>query len=89
MVTSTMSSLVVALFALVAFSFRACAALQVEILALRHQLAVLRNNAPRRLRLKPSDRYGHPLAPESFRLVLDQEVAASREERRWRRRFAI
>jgi hypothetical protein len=35
-----MSSLFVALFALVASSFRTRAALQAEILALRHQLAV-------------------------------------------------
>jgi hypothetical protein len=56
MVASTMSSLFVALFALVTSSFRARAALQVEILALRHQLAVLHKNGPRRLRLKPSDR---------------------------------
>jgi len=33
-------------------SFRACVALQAEILALRHQLAVLHKNAPRRLRLQ-------------------------------------
>jgi putative transposase len=51
-----MSSLLVALFALVTSSFRARAALQVEILALRHQLAVLHKNGARRLRLKPSDR---------------------------------
>jgi putative transposase len=55
-VASTMSSLLVALFALVTSSFRARAALQVEILALRHQLAVLHKNGARRLRLKPSDR---------------------------------
>jgi hypothetical protein len=51
MVATTMSSLFVALFALVASSFRTRAALQVEILALRHQLAVFQKNAPRRLRL--------------------------------------
>jgi Phage integrase family len=39
MVASTMGSLFVALFALVTSSFRARAARQVEILALRHQLA--------------------------------------------------
>jgi putative transposase len=37
-------------------SFRARAALQTEILALRHQLAVLQANAPRHLRLQGSDR---------------------------------
>jgi len=36
---ATMSSLFVALFALLASSFRTRAALQAEILALRHQLA--------------------------------------------------
>jgi hypothetical protein len=51
MVATTMSSLFVALFALVASSFRTRAALQAEILALRHQLAVCQKNAPRRLRL--------------------------------------
>jgi len=51
-----MSSLFVALFALVASSFRTRAALQAEIFALRHQLTVLQKNAPRRLRLQSSDR---------------------------------
>src|SRR3984893_3424829 len=51
-----MSSLFVALFALVTSSFRPRVALQAEILALRHQLAVLQANAPRRLRLQRSDR---------------------------------
>jgi hypothetical protein len=50
MVTTTMSSLFVAFFTLVASSFRTRAALQTEILALRHQLAVFQRNAPRRLR---------------------------------------
>jgi len=39
-----------------AHSFRTRAALQAEILALRHQLAVFQKNAPLRLRLQPSDR---------------------------------
>src|SRR6202035_1070226 len=51
-----MSSLFVALFALVTSSFRSRGALQAEILALRHQLAVLQKNAPPRLRLRRSDR---------------------------------
>jgi len=55
MVATTMSSLFVALFALVASSFRTRAALQAEILALRHQLAVFQKNAPRRLRLHRCD----------------------------------
>ena len=42
MVATTMSSLFVAFFALVASSFRTRAALQAEILALRHQLATRR-----------------------------------------------
>jgi transposase InsO family protein len=49
-------SLFVALLALLASSFRTRAALQAEILALRHQLAVLQASAPRHLRLKRSDR---------------------------------
>src|SRR6516165_2038852 len=56
MVASTMNSVLVALFALFASSFRVRAALQAEILALRHQLAVLHKNAPPRLRLQRSDR---------------------------------
>src|SRR6267142_5794716 len=56
MVATTMSSLFVALFALVASSFRTRAALQAEILALRHQLAVFQKNAPRRLHLHRCDR---------------------------------
>ncbi|MGA8507800.1 MAG: hypothetical protein WB762_19510 [Candidatus Sulfotelmatobacter sp.] len=51
-----MSSLFVAFFSLVASSFRNRAALQTEILALRHQLTVLEKNAPLRLRLQRSDR---------------------------------
>jgi hypothetical protein len=56
MVATTMSSLFVALFALVASSFRTRAALQTEILALRHQLAVFQKNAPPRLRIHRCDR---------------------------------
>src|ERR1700681_3928489 len=52
-----MSSLFVALFTLVASSFRTRVSLQAEILALRHQLTVLRKNAPLRLRLQRP----HPL----------------------------
>ena len=51
-----MSSFFVAFFSLVASSFRTRAALQAEILALRHQLTVLEKNAPPRLRLQRSDR---------------------------------
>jgi putative transposase len=56
MVATTMSSLFVAFFALIASTFRTRAALQAEILALRHQLAVLQKNAPRRLRFHRCDR---------------------------------
>ena len=59
MVATTMSSLLVALFALVASSFRTRAALQAEILALRHQLAVFQKNVPGRL----LHRLGDPLLP--------------------------
>jgi putative transposase len=52
-----MSSLFVALFSLVASSFRTRAAPQAEILALRHQLTVLQKNAPPRLRLQRSHRF--------------------------------
>ena len=53
---TTMSSLFVAFFALTASTFRTRAALQAEILALRHQLAVFQKNGPRRLRLHRCDR---------------------------------
>jgi putative transposase len=53
----TMSSLFVALVSLVASSCRTRAALQAEILALRHQLAVFQKNAPPSLRLQRSDRF--------------------------------
>jgi hypothetical protein len=56
MVATTMSSLFVAFFTLLASTFRTYAALQAEILALRHQLAVFQKNAPRRLRLHRCDR---------------------------------
>ena len=56
MVASMMGSAFLAFLALVASSFRTRVSLQAEILALRHQLAVLQRNAPRRLRLKRSDR---------------------------------
>jgi transposase InsO family protein len=55
-VLATMNPRLVALFALLASSFRTRASLQTEVLALRHQLAVLQVNAPRRLRLQRSDR---------------------------------
>ena len=51
-----MSSLFVAFFTLLVSTFRTRAALQAEILALRHQLAVFQKNAPRRLRLHRCDR---------------------------------
>ena len=56
MVAATMSSLFVVFFALIASTFRTRAALQAEILALRHQLAVFQKNAPRRLPLHRCDR---------------------------------
>jgi putative transposase len=52
-----MSSLFVALFAMVGSRFRTRAALQAQILALRHQLTVLQKNAPPRLLLQRSDRF--------------------------------
>src|SRR5262249_2358128 len=52
-----MSPVFIALFTLFACTFRTRTALQAEIAALRHQIAVLQLSAPRRLRLKPSDRF--------------------------------
>ena len=51
-----MSPVFIALLALVGSTFQTRAAQQAEIAALRHQIAVLQRSAPRRLRLKQSDR---------------------------------
>src|SRR5262249_11469523 len=52
-----MSPVFIALFTLFASTFRTHTALPAEIAALRHQIAVLQLSAPRRLRLKQSDRF--------------------------------
>src|SRR5262245_17438970 len=55
-IVSTMTPFFIALLALVSSTFRTRAAQQAEIVALRHQIAVLQQSAPRRLRLRQSDR---------------------------------
>src|SRR5437016_12239361 len=55
-IVSTMTSFFIALLALVASTFRTRAAQQAEIVALRHQIAVLQRSSPRRLRLQQADR---------------------------------
>src|SRR5437879_3315311 len=55
-IVSTMTSFFIALLALVASTFRTRAAQQAEIVALRHQIAVLQRSSPRRLCLKQADR---------------------------------
>ena len=70
-VFSTMNPHLVALFALRASSFRTRASLQTEVLALRHQLAVLEVSAPRRLRLQRSDRLMDPLVAPLVGLAAD------------------
>ncbi len=52
-----MSPVWIALFTIMGSTFRSRAALQAEIAALRHQIAVLQRSAPRRLRLNQSDRF--------------------------------
>src|SRR4029434_2143082 len=52
-----MSPVIIALFTFVASTFQTRAALQAELAALRHQIAVLPHSAPRTLRLKQSDRF--------------------------------
>ena len=97
-VATTMSSLFVAFFALIASTFRTRAALQAEILAVRHQLCSFPEERAASLAPPPlrpalvgfvvpilvrlaamsrdgSARHGHPLAPQSFRLALDQKIA--------------
>ena len=51
-----MLALVVALLAALRSTIRSRAALAAEILALQHQIAALRREAPRRLRLRRTDR---------------------------------
>ena len=51
-----MTRFFIALLALVTSTFRTRAAQQAKIVALRHQIAVLQQSAPRRLRLRQSDR---------------------------------
>src|SRR5438094_10596514 len=77
MVATTMSSLFVALFTLLASSFRTRAALQAEILALRHQLAVFQKNAPRRLRLHHCDRLTWAVLYRFPGTIADRCAAAS------------
>jgi hypothetical protein len=55
-IVSTMSHFFIALLALVASTFRTRAAQQAEIIALRHQITVLQQSAPGRLRLRQSNR---------------------------------
>ena len=55
-VVSKMTPFFIALLAPVASTLRTRAAQQAEIVALRHQIAVLQQSAPRRLRLRQSDR---------------------------------
>ena len=69
LVATTMSSLFVAFFTLIVSTFRTRAALQAEILALRHQLAVFQKNAPRRLRLHRCDRLLCCVVPMLVRLA--------------------
>src|SRR5580704_11664503 len=64
----------VALFALVTSSFRTRVALQAEILALRHQLAVFQKNAPRRLRLRRSDRRPRKPPSQTWRTCLTNHM---------------
>ena len=52
-----MSPFFIALFTFMASTLRTRMALQAEIAALRHQIAVLQRSARRRLRLKQSDRF--------------------------------
>ena len=55
-IVSIMTPFFIALLALVTSTFRTSAAQQAEIVALRHQIAVLQQGAPRRLRLRQSGR---------------------------------
>jgi hypothetical protein len=86
-----MLALFVALLAALRFSIRSRLELETEILALRHQLAVLQRQAPRRPRLGQTDRVVWVLFPRlwpnwrgAIRIVTPGTVV------RWhRRRFAL
>ena len=51
-----MIAFVSAVLSLLSFRLRRRASLELEVIALRHQLGVLRRQCPRRLRLRSSDR---------------------------------
>jgi hypothetical protein len=69
-----MNSVLIAFFAVLASSFRTSVSLRAEILALRHQLAVLQANAPRRLRLKS-------FCTVTVRLLAEQMIISSSRHR--------
>jgi putative transposase len=51
-----MLTILSAMASLIAFPFRRRVSLELEVLALRHQLAVLHRQRPRRPQLRPGDR---------------------------------
>jgi putative transposase len=76
-----MIALLSAVVSFLSFRFRSRASLQLELLALRHQLIVLRRRHPRRLRLPSGDRLlwvwlyrARPQIVESLVLVKPQTV---------------
>ena len=74
-----MRSVVVSLLLTIRVSLRDRAALQLEILALRHQLHVVNRSRPPRLRLSPADRHAVGLAVESL-----ERMAGSYRDRQTR-----
>ena len=70
-------------------TFRSRAALQLEVLALRQQLAVLQHTGPRRPRLRPADRVfwvslqRTPSVPESINVSGHASVACGGSEWLW------
>ena len=82
-IVSTMTPFFIAILALVGSTIRTRAAQQAEILALRHQIAVLQQSAPRRLRLRQSDR----LFSSRNRFRLRRQMVAAAESKR--RRISI
>jgi hypothetical protein len=75
-----MSPFFIALLALVASTFWTRAAQQAEIVALRHQIAVLQQSAPRRHRLRQSDRlcgFGCPVSGRAAALAAHPFVTDS------------
>jgi hypothetical protein len=71
-----MITILFALISMLSFCFRSRASLEIELVALRHQLIVLRRRRPRRLRLHSADRLPSACLYRMWPRVLDALVLA-------------